>query len=423
MKDTPRLFHGWTIVAAAFTVLFLAYGLQFSYGVFIAGMAGDLGWTRAETALPYSIYVFLYSVLSAVTGQATDRFGPRVVISVGAVLLGLGWGMSALVQQPWQLNVTLGLVAAFGMSVAWVPCNATVARWFTRRRGTAVSIASTGASLGNFIVPAVVAVFVQAYGWRATLAALAVGSAFAILVVARFMVRDPESMGLWPDGDVTPPPAATLTGGYRVRELWGHEAFLFINAIYFLTWLVVFVPFVHAPAYARDLGLSALEGASILSAIGIGGVVGRLSSGTVSDRCGRFPTLLVMCGLQALGFGLFALAEDVAALWFAAIVFGVSYGGGVALLPPLCGDLFGRAHVASVVGTIFALAGSPAAVGPYLAGWLYDTTGGYTSAFAVSAGLNVAALALTAVFAIRQRAAHRVSPGHPSSPVSTGGPR
>lgn len=111
-------FHGWYVVAAAFTILFLAYGLQFSYGVFATGMAEELGWSRAETALPYSIYVFLYSVLSAVTGFATDRFGPRRVITTGALLLGAGWGMSALVHTPWQLNLTLGLVAAFGMSVA-----------------------------------------------------------------------------------------------------------------------------------------------------------------------------------------------------------------------------------------------------------------------------------------------------------------
>ena len=156
------LFHGWVVVSAAFTVLFLAYGLQFSHGVFIPGWPRNSVGAARRPHCPIPSTYSLYSAFSAVTGQATDRFGPRRVISVGAVLLGSGWGLSALVEQPWQLNLTLGLLAAFGMSVAWVPCNATVACWFTRRRGTAVAIASTGVSLGNFVVPALSALIVQA---------------------------------------------------------------------------------------------------------------------------------------------------------------------------------------------------------------------------------------------------------------------
>lgn len=397
------LFHGWYVVAAAFSVLFLAYGLQFSYGVFVTEMSADLGWGRAETALPYSLYVFTYGAMSAVTGRATDRVGPRLVIAIGAGLLGLGWGASALVQEPWQLKLALGLVAALGMSVAWVPCNATVARWFTRRRGTAVAIASSGASLGNFLVPAIAAALVALWGWRITLGCIAVVSALLMMLAARFMVRDPESLGLWPDGDKAAPAPAQLGDGRKVGEVMWTEPFLLIVAIYFMSWLVVFVPFVHAAAYAEDLGIPAVAAASVLSAIGIGGVAGRLSAGLVSDRFGRFPALVMIFALQVIAFVLFDVASGLAMLWLAGSVFGFSYGGGVTVLPALCSDLFGRAHVASVVGAIFAIAGAPAAIGPYFAGWLYDATGRYESAFLIAAGLNAVALALTLVLAWRSR--------------------
>jgi MFS family permease len=281
------------------------------------------------------------------------------------------------------------------MSAAWVPCNATVARWFSRRRGTAVAIASTGASLGNLVVPPLVALGVETWGWRPTLGVLALASAFLIGIAARAMVRDPETRGQWPDGDQRPPTAAMLAAGSTVAEAIHTTEFRGIVAVYFLTWLVVFVPFVHAPAYARDLGLSPLAAAALLSAIGVGGVIGRLLSGVVSDRYGRFPTLFAICVLQAVSFVQLIFASDAAMLWLAAAAFGLSYGGAVAVLPALCGDLFGRAHVASVVGVIFAIAGAPAAAGPYLAGWLFDASGSYAGAFSIAAALNALAAALT----------------------------
>lgn len=394
-------FRGWEVVAAAFAVLFLSYGLQFSYGVFVGGMAADLGWSRAETALPYSIYVFVYSALSAATGRATDRFGPRPVIATGALLLGLGWGTSALVTRPWQLALTLGIVAALGMSVAWVPCNATVSRWFTRRRGTAVAIASSGGSVGNLIVPPLAAALVVAWGWRATLAAVALSSAALMLVAARFMIRDPESVGLCPDGDPPPADAPLVVPGRRLEEVWRTAPFRLVVGTYLLTWIPVFVPFVHAAAHAEDLGLGKVAAASVIGVIGIGGIVGRLASGIVSDRIGRLPSLLVVFALQILAFLAFAGASGIGVLWLAATIFGFSYGGGVTLLPPLCGDLFGRAHVATIVGAIFAVAGAPAAIGPYVAGWLFDVSGSYGAAFLCSAAANAGALALTWVLTRR----------------------
>lgn len=397
--ENTRMFYGWTVVSAAFAVLFLAYGLQFSYGIFVTGMSAELGWSRADTALPYSIYVFVYSALSAATGRATDRFGPRQVITVGALLLGFGWGASALVREPWQLALSLGVVAAFGMSVAWVPCNATVARWFSRRRGTAVALASTGASLGNFVVPPLAAMLLVAWGWRATLALIAVISTLGILVAARYMVRDPESRGLHPDGDPHAVAVNALAAGPSFADIRATTPFALVVAMYFCTWLVVFVPFVHLAVYAEDLGFGTTAAASLLSAIGLGGVAGRLSAGICSDAWGRFPALYATFALQALAFGAFVHADSLALLWTAALAFGFSYGAGVTLLPPLCGDLFGRAHVASVVGVIFAVAGAPAAIGPWVTGWLHDLNGSYTLAFYGAAALNGLALACALMLA------------------------
>ena len=394
MATDGKIFRGWFVAAAAFVVLFCAYGVQFSYGVFVTGMGQELGWSRADTALPYALYVFGYSVLSAATGKATDRFGPRPVVAIGALLLGCGWGASAFVTERWQLNLTLGLVASIGMSATWVPCNATVARWFIRRRATAVALATSGISFGNLAAPPLAAVLVAAHGWRTTLCVLAAIASTCILIAAVFMARDPESVGLHPDGDSAPAQSGPVTG-LTAREAMRADGFVLLVLIYLFNWLVIFVPLVHGAAFAEDLGLSKGVAASVISVMGLGGVVGRLFGGVLSDRLGYLPSLALAFLCQSVSFSLFASAHGTTALWLAAVLFGLSFGSSMTVLAPLCAELFGRKHVASVVGVLFAIAATPSALGPWLAGWLYDATGGYRMAFVIAVGLNLVSLGLS----------------------------
>ncbi len=394
-----RVFFGWVVVAAAFSVLFVAYGIQFSFGVLVKAITDDLGWSRSRLILPYAVYVFVYSALSSVAGLATDRFGPRRVVLVGGLMLGLGWASFGAARELWQVYLTLGLVGGIGMSAAWVPCNATVVRWFVRRRGLAVGIASSGGSAGNLVAPPLVALLVEAVGWRTALAVLGAVAGTVLVVASRFFVRDPEQLGLRPDGDavpvgdVAPPagPALTLGEARRTGSFW------VVFGIFAATWLVVFVPFVHAVPLARDLGAGSVVSSLVLSAIGVGGVVGRLGVGPFSDRVGRRQALAAMLALQIVSYVLFALAGSPGWLFPAAVLFGFSYGGAVTCFPALVGDVFGRAHAGSIVGTLFAASGSLGAFGPFLAAWLYDTTSSYKVAFAVSALCNVVALGLVAV--------------------------
>ncbi len=398
-SEKRPFFYGWVVVAASFFILLVAYGLQFSYGVFVSSISDELGWSRSQTALPYSIYVLFYSVLSSPTGAATDRFGPRPVVSIGALMLGLGWALSSFVEEPWHLMVTLGVVAAVGMSVTWAPCNGTVVKWFTRLRGTAVAVTTVGGSVGNLIVPTVAAGLVSTYGWRPTLRALAALATILIVVSAQFLVRDPESRGLHPDGDVEPTETEVGSTAFDIR--WSRP-FLLIVGAYGLTWLAVFIPFVHGAALAEDLGISPVRAATVISAMGIGGIIGRLLAGPLSDIAGRFPTLIAMFLLEVAAFAIFAFAGSIEALWAGAVLFGFSYGGGVVLFPPLCGDIWGRTHAASIVGAAFARAGGTAAIGPWLAGWLHDVTGDYQLAFLFGSAANLLGLGFVVALAINQ---------------------
>jgi MFS family permease len=398
------IFQGWIVVGATCVVMTTAYGAQFSFGIFLPYMEADTGWDRELISRAFAIYIYLYAVLSVISGPLTDRLGPRPVIAAGGLLLGLGYWLLGRVNSQWELFAVLAVVLAAGMSASFVPCNATVVRWFVRARGRALGITTAGASLGNMVAPPLAAMLIGAVGWRASFGWIGGAAAVVIVAAAMFMVRDPADRGLLPDGDQHPAgknghgvEAAGQNGGGRtwtLAEARRTRALWVLIAILFLTWLVVFLPAVHLPAFAMDMGIDPLSAAWVLSAVGMGGVVGRPLIGTVSDRVGRLPALGFVLATQIVVFALLPFTSTWWVLCVEAFGFGFGYGGTTTLFPAIVGDYFGRDAVGAIIGFVFAFAGSSAAFGPWLAAYLYTQIGNYDFAFWLGAVVNVLALVL-----------------------------
>ncbi len=419
-----RIYYGWVVAWTAFGVLSLTYGVQFSFGVLLPSIAQDLGISRTAASLCFSVYVFVYSALSSYSGSLTDRRGPRLVLVLGAVLLGTGYGLSALAQTQWQLFITLGLIAAAGMSASFVPCNATVVRWFLRRRGQALSISTSGGSFAAVAMPLLMGWLISYTSWRVLYGVMALVVFIGLLTASRLMAASPEAKGLSIDGesgrrgDLTltpggPDPTGAAAQPQKValtteepslsrREAMRTPVFWIIAGIFLCTWLVVFLPMVHLSPFARGLGASPGLAAAMVSSVGVGGLVGRTLTGTVSDRMGAETTLAIVLSVQVLAFVVFATSHSMATLFPAAAAFGFGYGGTTTVFPAIVGDRFGRAHAGAIVGLLFAGAGSLAAVGPFMAAWIYDSTGSYRPAFVLSAAANAVGLIL--VFVLRSTA-------------------
>ena len=238
------------------------------------------------------------------------------------------------------------------------------------------------------------ATLIVATGWRTALAVMAGVGLVLLLVAAALLARSPEAVGLHPDGDPRPP-VIELAGVDRTPGEAGRSpTFWIVLVMYSLTFVVVFVPFVHGSAFAVELGVSRITAATVISSIGIGGLTGRLLVGWVSDRIDRRRAVVLALGLEVLAFVGLASADGLTLLYPAALAFGFGYGGSVAVFPALVADYFGRAHAGAIVGRMFAAAGSTAAIGPYVAALIFDASGSYRAAFAIAAGLNGAALAL-----------------------------
>ncbi|MBI1728274.1 MAG: MFS transporter [Candidatus Rokubacteria bacterium] len=394
---SPAPFYGWAVVGAAFSVLFMAYGAQFSFGVFFSALLEEFGWSRGALSGAFALYAFGYSCLSVASGHLTDRWGPRTVIAIGGVFLGAGWIAMSATSAIWHPYVFYGVVAAVGMSTANVPCTATVARWFARQRGFATGLASAGGSFGAFCLPPIAQLLVSGVGWRRAYVIFGAAIFLALNLLAPLMKRDPEGLGLTPDGDRPAAGSSELLprgSDYTMRQAMGTRAFWVLFALFAATWIPIFAPLVHLVPLARGLGVDPLVASTLVSALGMAAIVGRLVMGAASDRFGRRPAIGICLVLQVAAFLGFAAAGTLPGLYAASITFGYSYGAISSLFPAVVADFFGRERAGSLVGLLFAMSGSMAAWGPLGAGFIYDRTGSYGPAWVASAVLNLAALGL-----------------------------
>ena len=221
-----------------------------------------------------------------------------------------------------------------------------------------------------------------------------------MLLSSVFFARDPESVGQFPDGIPRTAAEAQSETGLTMAETFRTTAYWLLWAMYALSFIVVFVPFLHGSQFAQSLGLSAVTGSLVISSIGIGGLAGRLLAGPFSDRSDRRRVAVIAFAVETLGFLGMAASQDLWLLYPSAVAFGFAYGSGVTVFPALVADYFGREHAGTIVGRIFATAGSLAAIGPYTAQLLVDATDSYRLAFILSGAANGAAFVMATLLPV-----------------------
>ncbi len=399
----PRIFYGWVITGAVFVNLMMAYGAQYSFGVLFPSLLEEFKWTRHSISGAFSLYNFMYSVLGILLGRWCDRFGPRIIVIFGSIFLGVGIGLISLVQTPWHLYVVYGLMASWGMSATYITASPTVVKWFIEKRGLAVGVAQSGLGVGIVVIPPICGALITAFGWRQACIILGAGVFVVQFLMSSFLIGHPEKMGLHPDGRSRE--LKNPSGGigretineditYSVAEAIHTRSFWMLTAVFFCTWIFVFLPLVHLVVFALDIGLGQKSAFMALGALGGGSLFGRLSMGILSDRIGRKPALAINLGLQVFCWFWIMGTRSSWMLFLFAAAFGFSYGAVSALFPAIIGDYFGRLQAASVIGAVFTIAGVASAIGPLLAGYIYDLGRSYQPAFLLGALTNFLALIL-----------------------------
>jgi MFS family permease len=394
----PRFFYGWIVVAATFVVLFVVFGVAYSFAAFFTSFQNEFHASRGDVSLIFSICGFVYFLLGAGTGMLSDRVGPRWVVTLGMLFLAAGLYLASHAVTLWQVYATYGIGVGLGVGFAYVPAIGAVQPWFTRRRGLASGLAVSGIGVGTLVVPLCAVWLIERAGWREAFAWLAAGSLVLGVVAALLLDNAPGRRGFAPDNAPRPPQAATqVVGGTGIREALATRIFWLYYASILFCSLALFIPFVHLAPYARDNGLSERTGVLLMGLIGAGSIIGRFVLAGLADRLGRRQTLTTLYVGMMLTLAWWLGSTAVWSLALFAVAFGTFYGGFVALGPALTMDFFGAKNVSGLIGLLYTAAGFGTLAGPTLAGAAYDMRGSYSLPIA----LSIACVAVAAVCALR----------------------
>jgi len=344
----------------------------------------------------FSLAGFLYFGLGIISGPLADRFGSRPFAVIGMVLLGAGLGLASAAQNLFEVYAAYSLGVGVGMGCAYVPVIGAVQRWFVRRRGFASGLAVAGIGVGTLVMPPLASLLIGVFGWRGAYLALG-GLALVIGVgMALLIENEPRGRGLNPDGDAQAV-QSVQSGGASVREAIRSWRFISLYAACLICSFGVFVPFVHLVPFARDHGITASKAALLISVIGIGSTAGRFFLGTIADRMGRARSLLMMFIGMAVSLSIWAVSANVWSLAIFAFVFGVFYGGWVAVLPAVVTDYFGGRNVSGIIGVLYTSVAFGTLIGPSAAGFAFDLSHSYELPIVASAVTNVLAALIVAL--------------------------
>ena len=260
-KAEPRFFYGYIVIIIAFIIHMISFSVSDSFGVFFNPLLNEFGWTRAMISGASSLSFILMGVLGIVMGGLTDRFGPRIVLTLCGFILGLGFMLMSQVQAQWQLYLFYGVLVGIGMSSIWAPLLSLVARWFIKRRGLMTGIVISGGGLGALIGPPLISRLIAAYNWRLSYLMLGGLVLVVMVVAAQFLRRDPGDVGQLPlGGSEGKEQAAELeTEGFSLKEALYTAQFWVVFFMFFCYGMGIFSVLVHIVPNAIGLGISASQ--------------------------------------------------------------------------------------------------------------------------------------------------------------------
>ncbi len=391
-----RTHYRWVIVAAGGVLGCVAIGALFSLPVLLRPIAQDTGWSTTGISSAMTFAFIALALGSIAWGHLSDRFGPRLIVLAGSLLLTGGLALASVATSLVTFQLLFGVVVGVSAAAIFAPMMACVTGWFDTRRSLAVSLVSAGMGMAPMTMSPLAAWLVGAYGWRTTLQIIAV-LVVAIMVPVALLVRRPPA--LVDDAVAAAPSGAAVAPGLSIGQAMRSAPFVILVVTSFLSCATHSGPIFHTVNYAVACGIPLMAAVSIYSLEGLAGMGGRLVFGLLGDRFGAARVLVLALLAQAIVALGYVFARELGSFYTVAALFGFTYAGVMPLFAVIARENFPLRMMGTVIGSTTMASSLGMALGPVVGGLIYDSFAGYAwlfiGAFSLGLGAFLAALAFT----------------------------
>ena len=385
--------YAWMMVLIGGLMGCIAIGAVFSLAVFLQPMTQDTGWSRTAISSAMTLNFLAMGIGSFAWGALSDRFGVRLVVLVGSIVLGAGLALASRAQSELQFLLIYGVLVGAAAGSIFVPLITAVSGWFEKHRGLAVSLVSAGMGMAPLTMSPLSAWLIERMDWRSGQLTMAV-LVWVTMIPLALLVRPTPAMA-------APAPAAAGEAPkteMSVPEALRSRAFIVLSLVFFACCATHSGPIFHTVSYAIACGLTTMAAVSIYSLEGLAGLGGRIVWGVLADRIGAKPVLIAGLFVQALAAGAFMYARQIEHFYVIAAIFGFAYGGVMPLYAVLARDYFGQRILGTILGAATMLSAFGMALGPVIGGWIFDTYGRYTGLYVGSLVMGLAAAFMAFAF-------------------------
>jgi MFS family permease len=381
--ESQGIFYGWFVVAACFAATFTLGAGMFMFGVFFKPLENEFGWTRALISSGYTAFLMGYALSSIASGRLADRYSPRPILLMSAILAGLGTSLCSLTHSINQFRIFL-FIGGLGGGATWSIPTSIVQRWFYNKGGAgpALGVVAASVGVGGIIFAPLINYLIMSYGWRK--AYLVAGSLFLIIIAASSLVikKSPTETGKTSASKAdTPNPVSTQV--WRTGQVLANPAFAAITFIHCVVVLAFYILTVHLVPYAIDIGVSPVASAAALGLFGGFSVPGRILSGFISETVHWQRILALSCFGMAVFAVWLVFLREVWMLYCFVFFYGLCHGCRLPAHLGILGEFFGMHSLGEIIGISQAIALLVGAFAPYLAGFIFDAAGSYVVVFLI----------------------------------------
>lgn len=389
----PGVFYGWWIVGACFFISLLVSGfVVFGFTAFFEPIADELGWSHAQISLGASIRGAEAGLLAPLVGLIIDRWGPRRMAFLGAIITGLGLVLISFTTSLSMFYGTFILIAIGFSGCSPTVVMTAVANWFRKKVGIATGIMICGYAFGGLILPPIVRL-IDIFDWRTAIFILGLCIWATCLPLSLLLKHKPERYGYLPDGEQANTivaekvlkPVQVSEADVGARQALGSRSFWHLAISATCLYIAISAVIVHVMPSLSSTGITRSTASLIAMAMPLLSIIGRIGAGWLGDMLGNRQVATDCYIIMGLGLLAFSYVSDTL-VWLLVpfiILFGIGWGANATIRASLLREYFGRSKFGTIYGLTSGMVALGSILGPFFTGWVFDNYNSYHSAWVI----------------------------------------